>query len=244
MFTRLRNILRFGIAFFIVSVIFVLIMDQVVMPFYVSGGNSITLQDVRNMSLSRAETKLDEMELDAVVLDSVANPDLPPYTVIEQQPLPGNLVKKGRAVFLTVTKGKEYVQMPNLIGKAMQEAELILDRLSLKVKATEYKYDYDKPKGVICGQSINPGMSVAKHSSLTIWISNGPPVKIYHVPDLFGLSLTVAKQRIHRSGLELGQINYVPNEDLTPLTVIGQSPEKGTEVYKKIKIDLDVTTNK
>ncbi|MFP4546725.1 MAG: PASTA domain-containing protein [Fidelibacterota bacterium] len=244
MFTRLRNIIRFGIAFFIIAVIVVIIMDQFVMPFYVSGGRTITLQDVRNMSISRAEAKLDEMDLDAVVQDSVANPDLPPYTVIEQQPLPGNLVKRGRAVFLTITKGKEYVEMPNLIGKALQEAELILDRLNLKVKETEYQYDYDKPKGVICGQSINPGMSVAKHSSLTIWISNGPPVKIYNVPDLFGLSLNVAKKRIRRAGLETGQINYVQNDDLTPLTVIGQTPEKGTEVYKTIKIHLDVTTNK
>ena len=120
MITKLRNIIRFGIAFFIVTVILVLLMDKVVMPFYVSQGKTITLQDVRNISLSRAKAKLSEMDLDAVVRDSVAQPDLPPYTVVEQQPLPGNLVKKGRAIYLTISKGKEYVEMPNLIGSMLK----------------------------------------------------------------------------------------------------------------------------
>jgi len=241
MWNKIRSIVRFGIAFFVVSVLLVLLMDQVVMPLYVSQGKTITLQDVRNVSLSRAQTKLAEMELEAIVLDSVAAPDLPPYTVVEQQPLPGNLVKKGRAIFLTISKGKEYVQMPNLIGKALTEARLILDQLNLKVKTTEYKYDYDKPQGVICGQSINPGIAVAKHSELSIWISNGSPVKIYIVPDLFGVSLGVARKRIREAGLKVGKINYVRSEELTPLTVINQSVIKGNEVFEVIEIDLEVT---
>ncbi|MBN2280554.1 MAG: PASTA domain-containing protein [Candidatus Marinimicrobia bacterium] len=241
MIEKIRSIIRFGIAFLVVTVVLVLLMDQIVMPFYVSQGKTITLQDVRNISLSRAQGKLAEMELDAVVLDSVSAPDLPPYTVIEQQPLPGNLVKKGRAIFLTISKGKEYVQMPNLIGKAYTEANLILDQLNLKVKTTEYKYDFDKPSGVICGQSISPGIAVAKHSSLSIWISNGPPVKIYQVPDLFGIPLSEARRRIREAGLKVGQISYVRNEELTPMTVINQSHPRGSEVYEIIQIDLEVT---
>ena len=241
MINKIRSIIRFGIAFFIVSVLLVLLLDQIVMPLYVSQGKTITLQDVRNVSLSRAQAKLAEMKLDAVVLDSVASPDLPPYTVVEQQPLPGNLVKKGRAIFLTISKGKEYIEMPNLIGKALTEAKLILDQLNLNVKTTEFKYDFDKPQGVICGQSISPGIAVARHSSLSIWISNGPPVKIYKVPDLFGISLGVARKRIRDAGLKMGKINYVRNEELTPLTVINQSPQKNSKVYEVIEIDLEVT---
>lgn len=63
MFTKLRNLIRFGVAFFIVAVLAVILMDQVVMPLYVSQGKTITLQDVRNLSFSRAKGKLNEMEL-------------------------------------------------------------------------------------------------------------------------------------------------------------------------------------
>ncbi len=219
-------------------------MDQIAMPYYVSQGKSITLQDVRNMTYSRALSRLQEMGLDAVVLDSVTVPDLPPYTVVEQQPLPGNLVKKGRAVFLTISKGREYVEMPNLMGMAQKEAQLLLDRLNLKVKATEFEYNYDKPKGAICGQSINPGMLVAKHSSLKIIISNGPSIQTYKVPDLLGLSLKSAKKKIKTAGLKLGDIDYYPNNDFTPLTVINQNPKKNTETHEIIKINLEVTTSK
>lgn len=242
MFTKIRNFFRFCVAFFIVSVLTVILMDQVVMPLYVSKGKTITLQDVRHMSFSRAQTKLQEMGLDATILDSLPAPDLPPYTVIEQQPLPGNLVKKGRAIYLTISKGREYVQMPNLLGMAEKEAQLLLDRLTLKVKTVEYKFDYDKPEGSICEQSINPGMLVAKHSSLTIWVSNGPPVKSYTVPDVSGYSLVAAKKKIKDAGLRLGDIDYLPNNDLTPLTVINQNPKANTKVSEIIRVNLEVTT--
>ena len=242
MFTKIRNLFRFGIAFFIVTILTVILMDKIVMPFYVAQGKSITLQDVRHISFSSAQTKLHELGLDAVVLDSITAPDLPPYTVVEQQPLPGNLVKKGRAIFLTISKGREYVQMPNLMGMALKEAQLVLDHLKLKVKTTDYKFDYDKPKGAVCGQSINPGMLVAKHSSLKIWISNGPPVQTYTVPDLVGLSLTAAKKKIRAAGLKTGNIDYLPNNDLTPSTVIGQNPQKNSIFHEVIKINLEVTT--
>lgn len=161
---------------------------------------------------------------------------------MDQQPLPGNLVKKGRAIFLTISKGREYVQMPNLLGMAEKEAQLLLDQMSLRVKTTEHKYDYDKPEGTVCGQSINPGMLVAKHSSLKIWISNGPPVKSYKVPDLIGLSMMAAKKKIRDAGLQVGDIDYMPNNTFTPLTVINQRPKKGTEVYEVIRVNLEVTT--
>jgi serine/threonine-protein kinase len=242
MFTKLRNLFRFLIAFFVLSVLTVILMDKVVMPLYVSQGKTITLQDVRNLSFSRAQKKLQEMGLDAVVLDSVASQDLPPYTVVEQQPMPGNPVKKGRAVFLTISKGKEYVQMPNLMGMAQKEAQLLLDQLSLKVKTTDHKYDYDKPAGTVCGQSINPGMLVAKNSSLSIWISNGPPVKTFTVPDILGYSLVAARKKIKESGLRVGNIDYIPNNDLTPLTVINQIPKAGEEVHEIISVNIEVTT--
>jgi beta-lactam-binding protein with PASTA domain len=242
MFTKLRNLIRFGIAFFIIAVLTVIVMDQIVMPLYVSQGETITLQDVRNQSFSRAKTKLNEMGLQAVVLDSVNAPDLPPYTVVDQQPLPGNLVKNGRAVFLTISKGREYVQMPNLLGMAEKEAQLLLDQMSLRVKTTENKYDYDKPEGTVCGQSINPGMLVAKHSALKIWISNGPPVKSYTVPDVIGLSMMAAKKKIRDAGLQVGDIDYMPNNTFTPLTVINQRPKKNTTTHEVVRVSLEVTT--
>ena len=122
-------------------------------------------------------------------------------------------------------------------------SQLELDRLNLEIRSADYEYDPDKPKGVICRQSISPGVAVAKGSALKIWISNGPPVKVYTVPDLFGVSLSTAKRMIRESGLKLGEVNYIPNKDLTPLTVISQSPQKGTEVFEIITLDLEVTTS-
>ncbi len=241
MLTLIRNIFRFFIVFSLVSISVILLMDQVVMPLYVRHGQSITLQDVTNMPLDKATRRLATMGLEVIIQDSVTNPVLPPNTVMEQNPKPGTNIKEGRAVFLVITKGKEYVQMPNLIGKALKSAKLILSQLSLNVDTTEYVYDYDKPKGVICRQSIHPGMLLAKYSDVIIWISNGPPVQTYDVPDLFGLSLDAAKKKIREAKLSVGQITYIQNSELTPYTVIGQQPIKYEKFFESIPINLEVT---
>lgn len=244
MLSKIRSYIRFCIAFGIVLILTVIFMDKVVMPFYVSQGKSITMQDVRNISYSRAETKLNEMGLHAVVLDSVPNPDIPPFTVVEQQPIPGELVKKGRVIYLTISKGREYVEMPNLIGMAIKEAQLVLGQINLFIKNTEEMYSDDKPAGAICRQSITPGMSVAKQTSLALYISKGPRHKTYNIPDLIGLSLMSARKKIKEAGLITGNIDYIPNEAWTPMTVIKQNPKKNTVVDKIMAIDLEVTTTR
>jgi len=241
MLTLIRNILRFSISFFIVSIAVVILMDKVIMPIYVNHGKSVTLQDVRNIPLDKARRRLAELGLESEIQDSVTNPNLRPNTVLEQTPKPGTRIKKGRAVFLVITKGKEYVQMPVLNGLTYKEAKLILSQINLNIDSTEYIYHYDYPKDVICEQSIHPGMLVSIYTGLTIKISNGPPVQTYIVPDIFGLSLDAATHKIEESGFTLGNIFFIPNSDLTPNTVIGQRPMKDELFFDSIPIELDVT---
>jgi beta-lactam-binding protein with PASTA domain len=51
----------------------------------------------------QVEEKLDELDLDYVLLDSVNyKSDFPKFSVVQQDPLPGEKVKVGRKFILTV----------------------------------------------------------------------------------------------------------------------------------------------
>jgi beta-lactam-binding protein with PASTA domain len=53
----------------------------------------------------QVEEKLDEMDLDYVLLDSVDyRSDFPQYSVVEQDPSPGTMVKVGRKNYIKINQ--------------------------------------------------------------------------------------------------------------------------------------------
>jgi len=241
MIVRVRNLIKFTITLGICSVIFVLVMDKVVMPYYTKQGETVELIDVRNKLYIEAKEILKRSGFTVEVVDSVKSSELPRNTIMEQQPPPGHKVKTGRVIRLVVSKGEDYFPMSNLIGMAYKAAQIEMDRLHLVVDWISYKYSLDKPEGVIIYQSIDPGKQIVSNTSITLEISKGLPPSDLEIPDLFGLNLDNAKEIIHKKGLSVGEIQYVKNSELTPFTVIGQKPEYGKLVNASTAIDLEVT---
>lgn len=239
---RLRNILRFIVAFGLFTLVFALVMDKIVMPIYTRHGSEVVLLDVQQKNLDEARAILTTNKFKVEVTDSVENPNLPSGTVIDQQPPPGYRVKRGRVVRLVVTSGVRYFPMPNLVGTVLKAAQLELDRHHIVIDSLIYGFSSDKPKGVIADQSIPPGFKVSLNSSVILTVSDGPPAHQLVVPDLFGMNLEEAKKVIRRAGFRMGTIRYIPSTELTPYTVIGQYPETGTLEDNAIPIDLEVTT--
>lgn len=239
---RTRNLLLFLSAFILFTILFAVLMDKVVMPLYVRHGQEIELLDVRYKPLTEAKSVLFRNGFDAEVIDTVENSDFPSQTVIDQQPPPGYLVKKGRIIKLIISSGERYFPMPKLIGKVLKAANLDLERYGLVVDSVFYAFSSDKPVGVVSEQSISQGRMVSSNTHVSLTVSKGAPDKQLEVPDLFGLNLDEAKKIIRKSGHRIGTIRYIQNPDLTPYTVIGQKPEGGKLLDNPTAINLDVTT--
>jgi len=241
MTVKLHNWFRFLIIFFIVTLIFVVTMDQFVLPRYVSHGKELTMVDVRDSSYTEAKNILLELGFQAIAVDTLENTELPPETVIDQQPLPGAAVKQGRIVRLVITSGERFFPMPNLVGKVLKAAQLELDRQHLNVSSTTEEFSSDKPPGVVTRQSIRPGLMVSSKDTLELVISKGLPPSQLEVPDLFGMNLDEAKAAIRKAGFKIGTIRYIPNDELVAYTVIRQNPEWGTLLDNPVLINLEVT---
>ncbi len=238
---RRRNWTRFIIVFIIFTALFVLLMDKVVMPLYTRQGQAFPLVNVRQHLFPEAKAMLNRQGLSVEVIDSVKNTQFPPGTIIEQQPKPGHLVKQGRMIQVVVSKGEDYFNMPNLVGKAYKAAQLEIERYNLRIDTVYYRYSADKPQDVVVEQSIPAKKRVATNTTLELIISKGPPSHRLEVPDLFGMSLETAKQRIRQSGFKVGNIRFVPNAELTPYTVIDQTPSAGQKFDNPAEINLEVT---
>ncbi len=212
--------------------VFVLIMDSIVMPLYTKHGQEYELPDVTEKPLSEAIEILEREGFRPIVHDSVFNENYSRGTVIRQNPMPFSVVKKGRRVYLVVSRGTRPIVVPNLVGKTPQDAEFILKESFLKVGKTYYDFSRDFPKGVVFRQSIQPGDTVLPGTLLNITVSLGPPPEAEKMPNLVGKSLMVARKELRVLEVPIKRIVYQYEPSLVPETVLHQSVPVGTPLVE------------
>lgn len=94
--------------------------------------------------------------------------EAPKGEVIHQEPSPGMSIKNNKLdVILTVSKGPEYIEVPDLINKSISEAETILKSLKIKYEIVEV-YDKSYKKDVINFMSKNPGDKIIKNKEILV----------------------------------------------------------------------------
>ena len=124
------------------------------------------------------ETKLDELDLDYVLLDSVDyNSDYPKFSVVEQDPLPGAKVKVGRKVYIKINaSGFSSVKIPDLIQKTYREAVPTLKSLGLEEGTITYIPNLGKDMVLemrFKGRNLKVGDRVLKASKIDLVLGDG-----------------------------------------------------------------------
>jgi len=101
----------------------------------------IAVPDLGKMNLALVKQKLDESDLNYVVIDSSNyNPDFPKYSVIEQTPAPGKFVKENRKIYLVMNpSGYRQIEVPDVVGRTLRQAEPTLIAIGFKVGNITYK---------------------------------------------------------------------------------------------------------
>jgi serine/threonine-protein kinase len=239
-----QSILYKPVLYALLLLFLVLLFDKIIMPFYVKLGREIEMPDVLEMSLQEAQTKLTADGFRVMVSDSLFDSKHPQGTVIEQNPYPYAMVKKGRRVYLTVSIGERPLTMPNLFGVSAREAELILESHDLKLNGKSYVFSDIYHESTVMGQSYPQGQPIKAGSRIDITISLGRMTQDRTVPNVQGKSLYEAREILKAIGLKIGQIEYKTRQDILPETVIGQSLKEGTSFESEASIDLTVSKEK
>lgn len=91
--------------------------------------------------------------------------------VISQDIAENTKIKAGETVTITVSKGIEMVEVPNLIGKTEEEAKKAIEEAGLKLNTVINAEDTSKDDGTILKQSLDAGSSVEKDSTITITVN-------------------------------------------------------------------------
>lgn len=148
------------------------------LTFTTDHGHEIAVPNLSKLTEEQVEAKLDELDLDYVLLDSVDyRSEFPKYSVVEQDPLPGTKVKVGRKIYIKINaSGFSSVRIPDLIEKTYREAVPTLKALGLEQGTITYIPNLGKDMVLEMrykGRNLKVGDRVLKASKIDLVLGDG-----------------------------------------------------------------------
>lgn len=170
--------IQLAIAFTIVIVLGFLLIQF--LDFKTNHGEEITVPDLSKMQITIADEKLKELGLELLLLDTVDyRKDMPPYSIIEQDPRAATTVKNGRKIYVKINSGGfTDVILPPFKDKTYRQISANLKSLGLKEGRVTYR-NYIAKDVVLSissgGKNLNAGDKI-KNSTVNFVLGDGKDV--------------------------------------------------------------------
>lgn len=141
-------------------------------------GQEIPVPNLTKMSVQKAGQSLEAIDLQYVVLDTMDyDKEYPPYSVIQQDPLPNVNVKENRKVYLKVNAGGyNDIRVPDLVQKTYRQAIPNLKSVGLEEGKKTYKPYLAKDVVLEMwqdGKKLRAGDMVKKASKIDLVLGDG-----------------------------------------------------------------------
>jgi len=204
-------------------------------------GNSRTVPSVAGKTFENAKAFLEKEGFDVVIQDSVYVDTLPPTGVIRQVPEPDAMVKVNRTVYLTINRSvPPLVEMPNLVGYSIRNAEMVLKNMGLRIGDTSFKPDFARNSVLeqsYDGNHIAPGTKLRQGSVISLVLGNGVGQYEFAVPILIGYTLGQAKAMLGSNGINIGSVVADPGvTDTLNAYIYWQNPSRYDDDRKLMHI--------
>jgi beta-lactam-binding protein with PASTA domain len=224
----------------IVGAITLFLMDTFVMPVYTNYDEGVTVPDITKQPLAKAEAQLTDYGLRFEVVDRRSHSAYPADYVIDQTPSAMQIVKPNRKIYLTVnTAVQPMVIVPEVVNLSLRNAEIQLQNYGLKKGVVSYASS--RFKNSVLRQSIQPGIRVAKGTVIDLTVSDGLGVKQVAIPDIIGLRLPQAQQKLREVGLRTGQFRFEPTQEYEANVVLSHSAANQDSIVIGSKLDMTIS---
>ena len=200
----------------------------------------VKIPNLVGMTQEEAQSTLLGLNLKYKVTEERFDDEVEADVIIQQNPkyIENFNVLEESTVEVIVSKGKEIVEMPSVVGKKREEAEQQLKDLGLKVGIVEENNDKVEA-GYVIKQEPVEGEEIAGKSTVKIYVSKG--VKMVTVPNLIGKSLEEAEKLIKGAELTLEAVITETDTTKNDNTIIKQTLEASKEV--EVGTEITITVN-
>ncbi len=190
-------------------------------------GKSILVPDYKGVALSNAlEQKPAGLEFK--VVEQKESRLAPAGVIIDQKPVAGSVVKRGRDIQLTLSLGASKSPMVRVIGLDLRRAGLELRRAGFRVGRLSYLPGPLKNEGKVLAQEPLEGSLAGRETRVSLLIGSQVD-KVRRVPNFRGLSLQQATDLSVRENWELAEVEEKWDSQKPEGVVLNQEPVPGLE---------------
>ena len=196
----------------------------------------VALPDLVGLNAAEATQILARLDIEARSYTEVV-PGTPVNTVTSQSPDAGVLVRPGRTVAVGVNVPTNDIEVPLLVGRTRAQAISSLSELDLVLGEVSYQSS-DVAEGEIISQVPERGAILSNEDSVDITISRGAPLATFSMPQVKGLSVTAATQRLRELGVKTIDSRATSVSQDRPNIVADQLPAAGQDVSASTRVVL------
>ncbi len=136
------------------------------------GAETFEMPDFKGLNMTDARALADKWGLNLELDSTEESAEVESNCIVRQNPDPGTKAKAGDTVYYVLSTGSPNVDVPSVVGLNQDAARSRLEDDGLTVNMVN-QYSDDVASGNVISQSIDAGTSVAKGSSITIYVSSG-----------------------------------------------------------------------
>jgi serine/threonine-protein kinase len=202
------------------------------------GAGRITVPSLAGMTQKEASATLKDLGLKSEIGEEVFSEDIPVGKVISSTPGGGGKVGKAGLVKLNISKGKERIVIPSLVGLTPDVAIQKLADLGLKVGDTTEIFSALAEKGFVVGTDPKDASEVKRNSIVNILVSKG--VEQVSLISYAGKGGEEALSELTDAGFDVSPA-YKFSDTILPGLVISQEPDSAAQINKGSKVVLNIS---
>lgn len=203
----------------------------------------VTVPSVIDVNEKDAINLLTEKGLEVSIKERVFDKSIIKGNVISQSINSQTSVKKGTVIELTISKGRELLRVPNIVGFSLDDVKDIIKKNGFKIGTTSNE-DSDAPKGQIIKQLPKEGEEVESGTEINIILSNGQKKEKTDnkitVPSVLSYEQEEAISLLKKSNLDVKIESESSN--VARNLVIKQKPEPSSKVEQGTTVTIVIST--
>jgi beta-lactam-binding protein with PASTA domain len=141
----------------------------------------------------------------------------------------------------TYTRHDVSIRVPNVENRSFEEAKTLVEERDLQVQRQVGRYNPNVDRGIVVDQTPLPEAKVKPGRRVYLTVNAGelPTVRL---PDLTGMSVREAKNRLSSLGLEVGTVREDPIPSPYANTITKQEPTPGDSLKEGRTVNLWYST--
>ena len=254
------TIKRFLIHLLIMSgvILFIVLALLFWLRVYTNHGQKLELPNYKEMRIDDAISDAKSNSFEIIVKDSLFRVDLPGGLILNQNPLPGSMVKENRKVYVDISRFNATVNklsdLPMMYGREYESVKRSLSHLEITSSIKDYRYDKGEPDHILevwydgrlvdgkRGKKEDVEIKTGGELQFVLSKSEGG---MFEMPDLVCDMVNIAKFKIQSSKLKIGNIQRIGliTTTLDSTFVIAQDPPyvEGSKIQMGQTINITVS---